>query len=52
MKKILPVILLSFVFQFLNAQNVSFTDQNFKGLLVADRRINTNQDSEIQASEA
>jgi len=40
------------VTSFAIAQNVHIPDQNFKKFLLADKNINTNNDNEIQLSEA
>lgn len=50
-KRLLALGLLSSVI-FVNAQNVYIPDANFKAKLVANANINTNNDTEIQLSEA
>lgn len=53
MKKLFFPIVIALGSSFLaNAQNVVFKDANFKAKLVKDLTINTNNDSEIQLSEA
>ena len=50
MKKLLLILLCLPMIGF--GQNVNIPDANFKAYLVGDNTINTNQDSEIQVSEA
>ncbi|WP_435264192.1 T9SS type A sorting domain-containing protein [Tenacibaculum sp. nBUS_03] len=51
-KQLLLFLFLFFSSIIVNAQNITIPDTNFKAALVANTAINTNNDSEIQTSEA
>lgn len=50
--KLLSIFTFLTLFTEITAQNVTIPDANFKAILVANTNINTNNDSEIQISEA
>jgi len=50
--KLLSICAFISIFAVTNAQNVSIPDTNFKTILVANTNINTNNDAEIQVTEA
>ncbi|WP_452229837.1 T9SS type A sorting domain-containing protein [Lacinutrix sp. MEBiC02404] len=51
-RKLLSICAFISIFTATNAQNVSIPDTNFKTILVANTNINTNNDTEIQDTEA